>query len=149
MNNKQSSDTYNRLSYQQRYDELNNYNKRESSKKKDVLLSRSIRWIIFIMFFITGVVVNLDHGTIPGATEEIQIDLNLDKTELGMFGSLVFLGNLIGALFSFTIINLVNRKILLICSLALNALCLYSFILTKWYWFLLLNRVIVGIFQVI
>jgi hypothetical protein len=38
----------------------------------------------------------MDHGTIPAATSEIKNDLNINDDILGIFGSLVYLGNLLG-----------------------------------------------------
>ena len=70
--------------------------------KKDVLesgnkkLSRNIRWLIFIILFLTTIFINMDHGTIPAATKDVKVDLNIDNNSLGIFGSLVFFGNLLG-----------------------------------------------------
>lgn len=38
-------------------------------------LSRPIRYIIFGLYIILNVLMNVDHGTIPAATSEIKIDL--------------------------------------------------------------------------
>ena len=55
-----------------------------------------------------NILMNIDHGTIPAATYKIITDLSINDQELGLFGSLVFVGNLIGALASLTLINLLN-----------------------------------------
>jgi hypothetical protein len=69
---------------------------RNSKKPRDIHLSTSTRWFIFVIFFLCGIIINMDHGTIPAATKEIKRDLKIDKDKLGMFGSLVFFGNFIG-----------------------------------------------------
>ena len=92
-----SDNSNNRLSYLDKYDEINNFKKKVKKKKKsDIILSKMNRWIIFILFFITAIIVNMDHGTVPAATREIKIKLDIDNNTLGIFGSLVFLGNLLG-----------------------------------------------------
>lgn len=108
------------------------------------------------MFFWVNILENMDHGTVPAATKEIQKDLDINKGQLGLFGSLVFLGNFLGkiiifkqgSMIFFTLISQFNRKYLLMICLILNAVCLYTFTVFNQYWFLCLNRVIVGIFQV-
>jgi predicted MFS family arabinose efflux permease len=52
-----------------------------------------------------------------------------------------------GSLFSFSVINKINRKILLIVSIAMNSACLFSFTITESYSILMLNRIIIGLFQ--
>lgn len=101
----------NRLSYLDNYEEIAKYKKKIKSKKnkqnkksnfddsKDVILSRGIRWFLFFLFIILQILMNVDHGTFPAATEEIRKDLDIDDNILGIFGSLVFLGNLIGKFF--------------------------------------------------
>jgi hypothetical protein len=97
----------NRLSYLDSYEEIKKYKNNKGidrhsrflgglRKKKEVVLSRTSRWILFFLLFIIQIVMNMDHGTVPAATDEIRKDLNIDDDILGIFGSLVFLGNLIG-----------------------------------------------------
>ncbi len=38
----------------------------------------------------------MDHGTIPASTAEIKKDLDIGDGSLGVFGSLVYLGNILG-----------------------------------------------------
>jgi predicted MFS family arabinose efflux permease len=146
MNNKSSrTNSHNCLSYQDNYDDLKLLKTRRKSEKT---LSKKIRWMIFLVFFLTNALCNLDHGSIPACITEIQQYLNADKNTIGLLGSLVFLGNFFGSIFSLTIINYINRKVLLLCSLILNAICLYTFTVTKHYWLLFLNRICCGICQV-
>lgn len=100
----------NRLSYLDNYDELAKHNKhsgkvnrkvmkRVRKERKEVILSRGIRWFIFGVFINLAILMNYDHGTVPAATDEIRADLDITDDILGIFGSLVFLGNLIGIYF--------------------------------------------------
>jgi hypothetical protein len=65
-------------------------------KTDDIMLSRGRRCCVCIFFLIMNVVCNMDNGFFPPATEEIRKDFNMDDDMLGLFGSVVFLGNLIG-----------------------------------------------------
>jgi hypothetical protein len=61
-----------------------------------IILSRKVRWFIFIVMIFIQLLMNLDHGSIPAATDAIREDLEINDKILGTFGSLVFAGNLIG-----------------------------------------------------
>lgn len=88
----------NEISFKKSYEEIKKYKKGDGNykNKRKVIFSRKIRYFIFIILVLVNILVNMDHGTIPGATDEIKMDLNIDKGILGLFGSFVFLGNLIG-----------------------------------------------------
>jgi hypothetical protein len=103
----------NRLSYQDNYEEIIRYKRGSTKSKKtfntrkidksdensEYILSRGTRWFLFSFFVILQVLMNIDHGTFPAATDEIKRDLNIMDHELGLFGSLVFLGITIGNIF--------------------------------------------------
>lgn len=61
-----------------------------------VVFKRRTRYFIFLILVVTNLIINMDHGTIPAATSEIKEDLNIDDDTLGIFGSLVYFGNLLG-----------------------------------------------------
>ena len=119
----------------------------EKEIKKELTLPRLVRYTIFVLYIFLNILMNVDHGTVPAATNEIKTDLVINDEILGLFGSLVFVGTIIGSLLTLTLINFFNRKYLLIIFLLLNALCLYSFTLTTNKILLFANRVFVGIFQ--
>ena len=119
----------------------------EIYKKYSFIMSRKIRWVIFFIFTMINLLMNFDHGTIPAATEQLRNYLNLTDSELGIFGSLVFLGVIIGSLFSLTIINIFNRKYILMACLILCGVSLFIFTITTDHNLLYIDRVIIGIFQ--
>ena len=86
-------------SYVDNTDNNLNLEKFVDPKQIGVVFSRKIRSFIFILIIITNLIINMDHGTIPAATSEIKKDLNIDDASLGVFGSLVFFGNLLGTFF--------------------------------------------------
>ena len=40
--------------------------------------------------------VNMDHGILPAAIEEVRADIGLENTQMGFMGSVVYLGLVIG-----------------------------------------------------
>ena len=119
----------------------------ESIKSISYVISRKTRWIIFSIFIIINVFMNFFHGTVPAATEQLRNYLHLDDSDLGFFGSLVFIGVIFGSLVSMSIINTLNRKYILIVCLILCGLSLFIFTVTTNYTILCIDRIIIGIFQ--
>ena len=119
----------------------------EMFKKKSFIMNRKERWILFVIFTLVNLLNNFDHGTIPASTNELRNYLGLSDSQLGIFGSLVFLGVMIGSLFSLTIINIFNRKYILLFFLILQSIFLFIFTTTKSHTLLFIDRVIIGIFQ--
>ena len=112
----------------------------------NIFISKSERWYVYSLLVISNIFIQMDHGSIPASTWNLYKIFNSNR-EIGLFGSLVFVGNLIGALIYFYLINKYHRKRLLIYSIFFIDFCLISFILTTNIPFLLINRVILGIFQ--
>ena len=113
---------------------------------KSLSLSHKSRWFVYILFLLANVLISLDHGSIPASTQPLRLIAGSDQA-LGLFGSLVFVGNIIGSLISFWLINIVNRKTLLLLSLTLLSLCLFTFVVFTNIFFLFANRILVGVFQ--
>jgi len=106
----------NRLSYLDNYEEIKKFrhNKRDADSSRflkrevnprSLELSRRTRWVLFFLLFIIQILMNMDHGTIPAATDEIRNDLKIKDDVLGIFGSLVFFGNIIGTFYLFIRFN--------------------------------------------
>ena len=60
------------------------------------VISRRSRWFILSILFLINITINMNHGTIPAATSEIKKTLDIGYDILGLFCSLVFLGNILG-----------------------------------------------------
>lgn len=115
-------------------------------KKSTLALPQKSRWLVYSLFLIVNIAISLDHGSIPASTAQLRKVVRSDQA-IGLFGSLVFVGNIIGSLISFWVINFFNRKTLLVFSLFFIAICLFTFVLFRNLLFLLVNRILVGIFQ--
>jgi hypothetical protein len=65
---------------------------------ENIILSRRSRFWFFILILSINFTVNLENGTIPAATDKIQQELKCSETELGTFGTMLHIGNLVGNL---------------------------------------------------
>ena len=88
----------------------------------------------------------MDHGSIPASINELRQLTSYDQS-IGLFGSLVYFGNIIGSMIFFNLINTLNRKVLLLISLLGNSVCLFTFVIIENIPFLFFNRVLVGMLQ--
>ena len=68
----------------------------DKDEGENIKIPRVKRCLIFICIVFVNIVVNLDEGNFPAATVEIQTDLKISSSQLGLFGSLQYAGNLIG-----------------------------------------------------
>jgi hypothetical protein len=62
----------------------------------DIPLGRCKRCWVFVFIILVNIFINFDHGYFPAATEEFKKEYNITSSMLGLFGSSVYFGNLIG-----------------------------------------------------
>jgi hypothetical protein len=74
----------------------NEFNHKDILNSPAIVIPRFNRYIIFYLILGINLSVNMDHGTIPAATNQLKESLEINPAELGLFGSLVYFGNLIG-----------------------------------------------------
>lgn len=110
-------------------------------------ISRNQRYILYGLLLLTSFLLNTDHGTIPAAIEEIQFALEIDKSQVGTFGSSVYMGVSVGALFLSFFINKINRKYMVGISFFCSGVLIFLFIFIKIYWILFIDRFLVGFAQ--
>jgi predicted MFS family arabinose efflux permease len=104
--------------------------------------------LFFLFIICVNILVNIDHGCIPACTLTLKADLKIDNAALGMLGSVVYFGLLIGSFVAPpTFHHLPAKLIILICMLA-NAASLLLFTLTMKFFWLCVFRFSVGFFQV-
>lgn len=110
-------------------------------------ISRNKRYCLYWVLIISSVFLNTDHGTIPAAIAEIQESLGISKTELGSFGSAVYVGTAVGALFLSFTINKLNRRLMIGISYFCSGVLLLWFTFLTNVYGLFLNRMMVGFCQ--
>ena len=139
-----NTNTENLLSYKQNYEII-----KDTNNMPKVELSKAMRYSIYILFSFINIVVNMDSGNIPAATDKIREDLKINNKEIGLFSSLISSGTFIGGIISFSIINVLSRKWTLIISNIGIVACLFTFPMTNNVGLLFTNRVVCGIFMVV
>ena len=121
-------------------------NYQKEFQRNTLALPQSTRWFIYLLFLISNILISFDHGSIPASTKQLHKLVKSDQA-IGLFGSLVFIGNIIGSCISFYLINKISRKILIFISLFFFGFCLITFTIFKQIYFLFINRILCGIFQ--
>ena len=78
--------------------ELNSMNvaNHVEGKEEAVLLTRKSRYWMYALILTVNVVTNLENGTIPACTDKIEKDMKINEQALGLFGSALYTGNLVG-----------------------------------------------------
>ena len=117
------------------------------SSKKEIKFNMRDRMTVFVVLTAMNTLLNMDHGTIPAASNEIKEEYKINETVLGSFGSLVYFGALIGSLILSKFIDNVDRKLLSIISVLFNAFLIWGFIESSNISFIFANRIFVGITQ--
>jgi hypothetical protein len=104
---------------------------------------------VFSLLFLTNILINVDHGSLPGCFNAIKEKLEVGNLGFGILGSIVFVGLIFG---SMAASGLFSRgewiKPTLVLALTLNALSLYAFTLSNSFLFLVIVRGFIGFFQV-
>ena len=106
------------------------------------------RRVIFILIFFINMVTNFDHGAIPAATTTLKNNLNIDNFQLGIIGSLVYLGLVFGALSAGFIFQNYSPKWIITIALIMSSMFLYFFTITESIFWMGFSRVGCGFFQV-
>jgi sugar phosphate permease len=92
---------------------------------------------------------NVDHGALPAANDDVMAKLHLDNFNAGVLGGTVYLGILVGSLATSHFFVPGNRvKNMLVVALAINAVAICGFGLADNYILALLFRLISGFCQV-
>jgi sugar phosphate permease len=93
--------------------------------------------------------IQVDHGTLPGCADKVQLKLNINDFEYGVLGSLVYLGLMFG---SATATGLYSKghliKPILGFSLMLNSICLAFFTTSTSFYVLGAMRFLTGFCQI-
>ena len=117
----------------------------ESHKEnnKDTILKH-----MFIVICFTNALVNLDHGIIPACTKELITDTGIDELQLGLLGSLVYGGLMMGSVSAGILYQRFETKKIILIALTGNMISLFIFPMAKNFFVLGACRVITGFCQV-
>lgn len=57
-----------------------------------------IIYFIFGVIFLSNILINIDHGSLPGSTKQIEEKLGINDFEFGLLGTLVYIGIVMGSI---------------------------------------------------
>lgn len=128
----------------------------ESNEKKDNLINdkkisinSKKRMILFIVLVIIATFSSCDGGIIPQQNIEITEDFEAEgEKEVGLFGSIDYIGRVVSAIIMAIIMGRMNRKIILVSTLFFKAFTLIIPLLTVNYYVNTLFRCLSGLSQV-
>ena len=103
---------------------------------------------IYFVFCCTNILLNIDQGVLPAATNEMMIDLDLTEIEFGCLGSLMYIGLIAGSTIAGYIYQKFSCRKVVIFNLFFTGVCLSFFTYTGNIYFLGFSRISTGFFQV-
>jgi len=59
--------------------------------------SSNVRYSLFAIIFVSNILINIDHGSLPGGAEGIKYKANMNNWSFGVLGSVVYLGLTLGS----------------------------------------------------
>ena len=113
----------------------------ENSYNKYVIYS------LFFLVFFSNILINVDHGTLPGSTEKIKEKLKINDFGFGILGSVVYAGLTCGSMFATMVFSYGNMiKPALSITLFLNAISLLGFTMSYNFYLSCILRTLIGFF---
>ena len=85
-------------------------------------------------------------GILPAGSTKIKYELNIENSQFGTLGSVVYLGQTIGSAMATVVLSKYNIKLVLSLCLFLNIASLIIFTLTDNYSILVVCRIFTGLF---
>ena len=111
--------------------------------------SERTRYFLFFILFGGNVLINIDHGALPGGKDGIEASTSINDWSFGVLGSVVYAGLTVGSLAATSILaHGPAVKPALAITLILNAGCLAAFSLSTTFAVLAFLRGLIGLFQV-
>jgi sugar phosphate permease len=102
---------------------------------------------LFYLIFISNILVNIDHGSMPACSVAMKKDLNMNNAKFGLLGSIVYGGMTLGSTVATGVYEKAHlTKFTLAITLALNAICLTSFAYIRNFYVDVLLRFLIGCF---
>ena len=108
---------------------------------------RRVIYSLFFLIFFANIMINIDHGTLPGSTKQIERKLNIHDFEFGILGSVVYGGLTIGSAVATMLFSEGEWiKPALAVSLFLNSIALYLFTISPSFIISCMIRGLIGFF---
>ena len=101
---------------------------------------------IFIILFLLQIILNMDQGLFPAASDLIRKDLNINDEQFGLMGSVVYVGLIVGSLISGPLLSKIKSKTIIVLTITLFLICMSFYIFVKNFIVLTIARVLSGFF---
>ena len=122
--------------------------KEEDDFQEDIEINNKIRNTLFVLICLEYGISCWDAGIIPQQVKNLHKDFNdIGDSRFGLFGSIDFIGRIIGAAFMAFLINKINRKILFSSCCFFKGITLIISLFSGNYILNLITRLISGIPQ--
>lgn len=103
--------------------------------------------VIFFLVFLSNVFINVDHGSLPGCSNQIKEDLGIEDLGFGTLGSVVYGGLTLGSAVATWVYQHDKWiKVTLGATLLMNSLCIWLFTVTNSFVFDTYLRFMIGFF---
>jgi MFS family permease len=109
-----------------------------------IRLSRHIRLLIFFIFWLLHFLNCSDSGIPTASSNNIKQVLKFTDSQFGNYGSLVQLGRLTGTVIGLNILNICNRKLLILFAPFIKSITLLVYYYTNNFWIIMTCRFIQG-----
>ena len=119
------------------------------TSNEDIILNNKLRQILFYLFCIEYCISNCDGGIVPQQNRNMQKDFHSedDESEVGLFGSIDYIGRIFGALLMSFLINKIHRRFFFGGCCIFKAITLIIALFTPNYYVNLIMRFLSGIPQ--
>ena len=86
--------------------------KEKKSEAEDITIDNGLRQTLFYLFCIEYCISSCDGGIVPQQNKHMQKDFNAEgeESEVGLFGSIDYIGRILGALVMSFLINKIHRR---------------------------------------
>ena len=111
---------------------------------EDLGYQKGILKFVAIIVFVQNWTINLDHGALPAAIDALMKDLKIEELQVGLMGSLLFFGLVIGSATATYVMGKCQYKYLLGAAMILNGCALLTLTLTDNFYILCAARLIGG-----
>ena len=122
---------------------------KEEASSEDIILDNKLRQTLFYLFCIEYCISSCDGGIVPQQNINMQKDFHSedDESEVGLFGSIDYIGRIFGALLMSFLINKIHRRFFFGGCCIFKAITLIIALFTPNYYVNLIMRFLSGIPQ--
>ena len=121
---------------------------KEEDEQEEIIINNKIRNSLFILLCIDYCISSCDGGIVPQQISNLRLDFNdSGDSRFGLFGSIDYIGRIIGAVVMSLLINKINRKIFLSGCCIFKGLILIISFFSGNYYINIITRLISGIPQ--